>query len=114
MDRQIHRYNAKGLAGLADKPRSGRPPAPDLAPLEQFDALVEEGPDICVHKAARRRCINLKEATTNRFGVEVSERHVGRLLTKARRFRRLSVRPRHQRSPLYIPAASRPIMIMPT
>jgi transposase len=102
MDRQTlrdwaHRYNEGGIEGLADKARSGRPPQLDEAQLEELDALIEAGPDIEVHKVVRWRCIDLAEQMKERFGVEMSERHVGRLLQK-RGYRRLSVRPRHPKS----------------
>src|SRR3954453_16347485 len=50
MDRQtlrdwVHRYNAEGLAGLRDRPRSGR--GPRLTPEQEAElaAAVERGPD---------------------------------------------------------------------
>ena len=50
MDRQtlrdwVHRYNAEGLAGLRDRPRSGR--RPRLTPEQEAElaAAVERGPD---------------------------------------------------------------------
>jgi transposase len=102
MDRQtlrdwVHRYNAEGPEGLVDKARPGRPPCLDEMQLSQLDSLVEEGPDVAVHKVVRWRCVDLKDMIRDRFHVDISERHVGRLL-KARRYRRLSVRPRHPRS----------------
>ena len=102
MDRQtlrdwVHRYNADGLDGLLDKPRSGRPPQLKEAQLRKLDALIEQGPDVAVHKVVRWRCVDLKEVIKDRFDVEISERHVGRIL-KGRGFRRLSVRPRHPKS----------------
>lgn len=102
MDRQtlrdwVHRYNAAGIEGLMDKARPGRPPRLSQTQLQELDAVIEEGPDIAVHKVVRWRCVDLKDAIKARFDVEVSERHVGRLL-KGRDYRRLSVRPRHPRS----------------
>ena len=99
MDRQtlrdwVHRYNAEGPDGLGDRPRCGRPPALDIEQLRELDAIVEEGPDIAVHKVVRWRCVDLKDVLKDRFDVDMSERHVGRII-KARGFRRLSARPRH-------------------
>lgn len=99
MDRQtlrdwVHRYNALGIDGLLDKPRSGRPPQLKEAQLRKLDAVIEKGPDVAVHKVVRWRCVDLKEVIKERFDVEISERHVGRIL-KDRGYRRLSVRPRH-------------------
>jgi transposase len=102
MDRQtlrdwVHRYNCDGPEGLMDRPRCGRPPALDEHQLGQLDAIVEEGPDIAVHKVVRWRCADLKDVIKDRFDVEMSERHVGRLI-KVRGFRRLSARPRHPKA----------------
>ena len=102
MDRQtlrdwVPRYNAHGIDGLLDKPRSGRPPQLKEAQLRKLDAMIEEGPDIAAHKVVRWRCVDLKEVIKDRFDVEISERHVGRIL-KGRGFRRLSVRPRHPKA----------------
>jgi transposase len=99
MDRQtlrdwVIRYNAEGVAGLRDRPRPGRPPQLSQAQLAELARLVEAGPDIELHKIVRWRCIDLQAEIKARFGVEVSERHVGRIL-KQLRFTRLSVRPRH-------------------
>src|SRR5947199_3280750 len=42
---RVHRYNAEGLAGLRDRPRSGR--RPRLSPEQEAElaAAVERGPD---------------------------------------------------------------------
>jgi transposase len=99
MDRQtlrdwVHRYNDDGIDSLLDKPRSGRPPQLKEAQLRKLDAMVEKGPDVAVDKVVRWRCVDLKEVIKKRFKVEISERHVGRIL-KERGYHRLSVRPRH-------------------
>lgn len=99
MDRQtlrdwVIRYNEAGVDGLGDRPRSGRRPRLNAAQLAELARLVEEGPDIDVHHVVRWRCLDLQAEIKARFDVEVSERHVGRLL-KQLKFTRLSVRPRH-------------------
>ncbi len=99
MDRQtlpdwVHRYNAEGVEGLCDRARSGRPPRLSKAQLAELAGLVEAGPDVEVHGVVRWRCADLRAQIKERFGVDHSERHVGRLLSKLR-FTRLSVRPRH-------------------
>ncbi len=102
MDRQtlrdwVHRYNAEGVAGLCDRPRSGRPPRLSEAELAELAGLVEAGPDPAVHGVVRWRCVDLQGEIKARFGVEISERHVARLL-KQLKFTRLSVRPRHPKA----------------
>jgi transposase len=46
------------------------------------------------HGVVRWRCVDLQGEIKARFGVAISERHVGRLLQRLK-FTRLSVRPRH-------------------
>ena len=50
MDRQtlrdwVHRYNLEGIAGLRDRPRSGRKPRLTPAQTEELAAVVERGPE---------------------------------------------------------------------
>lgn len=99
MDRQtlrdwVIRYNEEGVEGLRDRPRSGRPAR--LGPAQRADLaqLVEEGPDVAMHGVVRWRCVDLQAQIKGRFGVELSERQVERIL-KQLKFTRLSVRPRH-------------------
>ena len=99
MDRQtlrdwVIRYNEAGVAGLRDRPRSGRRPRLNAEQLAELARLVEQGPDIEVHRVVRWRCVDLQAEIKARFGVELSERQVGRLLGQLK-FTRLSVRPRH-------------------
>jgi transposase len=42
----IKRYNAEGLAGLKDRPRSGRPRKMTAAQREEFREIVVKGPDV--------------------------------------------------------------------
>ena len=99
MDRQtlrdwVIRYNEAGVAGLCDRPRPGRPGQLSEEQLVELARLVEAGPDIGMHGVVRWRCRDLQAQIKQCFDVEVSERHVGRLL-KRLKFARLSVRPRH-------------------
>jgi transposase len=94
MDRQtlrdwVHRYNADGLAGLADRP-------PRLSPAQMADlaAIVETGPDPAQDGVVRWRRIDLQAVIAQRFGVAVHARTVGKLLRKLD-FAKLSVRPQH-------------------
>ena len=99
MDRQtlrdwVIRYNEEGVEGLRDRPRSGRRSRLNAEQLAELARLVEEGPDIAVHRVVRWRCVDLQAEIKARFDVEISERHVGRLLGQLK-FTRLSVRPSH-------------------
>ena len=99
MDRQtlrdwVHRYNAEGVEGLLDRPRSGRKPRLNEGQLTEFDSIVETQPDPIADGVVRWRCADLKEKIAKRFGVALSERSVGRILNE-RGFRKLSARPKH-------------------
>lgn len=102
MDRQtlrdwVHRYNAEGMAGLANRRAPG--PAPRLSSEQEATVAswVEEGPELEQDGVVRWRCRDLQERIRSEFQVSLHERTVGKLLTKLR-FRRLSVRPQHPQS----------------
>src|ERR671929_2206572 len=106
MDRQtlrdwVQRYNAEGLPGLHDRPRSGRKPR--LTPEQEAELVtaVERGPDPDRDGVVRWRRTDLKALIEARFGVRLHERSVGKVLRRLG-FARLSVRPKH---PLSDPAA---------
>jgi transposase len=99
MDRQtlrdwVHRYNAEGLTGLLDRPRSGRRPRLTAAQEIELARIVEAGPDLQRHGVVRWRCVDLQKVIGDRFEVELAERTVAKLLKKLR-FVRLSPRPYH-------------------
>ena len=102
MDRQtlrdwVHRYNAEGLAGLANRPHPG--PTPRLTPEQQAELvqIVENGPDPETDGVVRWRRIDLQAVIARRFGVQLHERSVGKVLRRLG-FTRLSVRPAHPAS----------------
>lgn len=102
MDRQtlrdwVHRYNAEGVDGLKDRPRSGRPPQLTPENFTELEQWVEAGPDVAVDGVVRWRCVDLRDRLAERFEVTLSERSVARILKK-RGFRRLSPRPRHPKA----------------
>jgi transposase len=106
MDRQslcdwVHRYNAEGLAGLYDRPRSGRKPRLTTEQMAELAAVVERGPDPDRDGVVRWRRVDLQALIKARFDVALHERSVGKLLRRLG-FARLSARPRH---PLSDPAA---------
>jgi transposase len=102
MDRQtlrdwVHRYNAEGLAGLRDRPHPG--PTPRLTPeqLTELARIVEDGPDPEQDGVVRWRRVDLQAVIARRFGVQLHERSVGKILRRLG-FARLSVRPKHPSS----------------
>jgi transposase len=99
MDRQtlrdwVHRYNAEGLAGLTDRHRSGRRARLTAAQEAEVARIVEAGPDLQIHGVVRWRCVDLQKVIAERFGIELAERTIAKLLKKLR-FARLSPRPYH-------------------
>src|SRR5574340_1350976 len=87
MDRQtlrdwVHRYNAGGLAGLRDL----KPPGPSSKLTVQQQAelagLVEAGPDPARHRVVRWRRVDLRDELQRRFGVDLHERSVGKILAR--------------------------------
>src|SRR3954464_7493094 len=102
MDRQtlrdrVHRYNAEGLAGLRDRPRSGRKPRLTPGQEAELAAAVEQGPDPDRDGVVRWRRIDLKALIETRFAVRLHERTVGKVLRRLG-FTRLSVRPTHPKA----------------
>src|SRR6059058_243590 len=102
MDRQtlrdwVHRYNEEGLAGLRDRPRSGR--RPRLSPEQEAElaAAVERGPDPDRDGVVRWRRIDLKALIETRFAIRLHERSVGKVLRRLG-FARVSVRPKHPKA----------------
>ena len=102
MDRQTLRdwvicTNEGGLAGLSD--RVPRGPAFRLTPeqMAELSALIEAGPDVAVDHVVRWRWVALCQLIRERWGVEVHERSVGKLLHRLG-FARLLVRPKHPKA----------------
>ena len=100
MDRQtlrdwVHRYNDEGLAGLCDRVPPGAKPRLTAAQKTELAMLVEAGPDRAEHGVVRWRRADLRDELKRRFGVDLHERSVGRILAQLG-YRRLSVRPRHR------------------
>jgi len=101
MDRQslrdwVHRYNAMGLAGLANKRAPGSPPKLNPEQSAVVAGWVRAGPQLAEDGVIRWRRIDLARKIEQAWGLSLAERSVGDLLRRLG-FRRLSVRPRHPR-----------------
>ena len=102
MDRQtlrdwVHRYNAEGIAGLANRRAPGPTPRLSAAQEATVERWIEDGPSLERDGVVRWRCRDVQERIAREFTVSLHERTVGKLLHKLR-FRRLSVRPHHPES----------------
>jgi len=87
MDRQtlrdwVHRYNAEGLAGLRDRPRSGRKPRLTAEQEAELVTAVERGPDPDRDGVVRWRRVDLRALIEARFAVRLHERSVGKVLRR--------------------------------
>src|SRR5688572_1342125 len=85
MDRQtlrdwVIRFNAEGVAGLRDRPRSGRPSWLDEGQLAAFKAIVLRGPDPERDGVSSWRAKDLCRIVAQRFGVSYAENGMLRLL----------------------------------
>jgi transposase len=99
MDRQtlrdwVHAYNAHGIDGLVNDTSPGRPPKLSAEQKAEIKSLVEKGPNGEKDGIVRWRRIDLVRIAKNRFGVEVDEDTMGRVLRQLG-FSYISARPRH-------------------
>ena len=104
MDRQtlrdwVHRYNADGLTGLADRPRPGCQPRLTETQRGEVAEWVESGPDLKTDGVVRWRCADLRDRIAAKFHVHLHERSVAKLLKKLN-FSSMSGRPVHPQSDL--------------
>jgi transposase len=99
MDRQtlrdwVHRFNQHGPDGLIDVKPPGRLPRLSDDQKQVLKRLVEAGPDPETDGVVRWRCVDLKRVVRDRFGIDLSEVSLGRVL-KQLGFSRISARPLH-------------------
>ena len=99
MDRQtlrdwVHRFNQHGPDGLIDIKPPGRPARLSDEQKGVLKQLVATGPDPETDGVVRWRCVDLKRVVRERFGIDLSEVSLGRVL-KQLGFSRISARPRH-------------------
>ena len=85
MDRQtlrdwVIRFNAEGIEGLRDRPKSGRPTWLNEGQLAAFKALVLRGPDPERDGVSSWRAKDLCRIVEDRFGVAYSDNGMLRLL----------------------------------
>jgi transposase len=94
-----NRRRHRGVAGLADRPRPGRPAALSDEQRAEVAQWVQSGPDRKTDGVARWRCADLRDRIAAHFGIRMHERSVGKLL-HALDFSSISVRPLHPQSDL--------------
>jgi transposase len=99
MDRQtlrdwVHRFNKQGIDGLVNIKPSGRPPKLSVEQKQQLKQLVETGPDPERDGVVRWRCVDIRRVIKERFGIDIDEVTIGRVL-KELGFAHVSARPQH-------------------
>ena len=98
--RFIKRYNQEGIAGLADKPRSGRPPRVTADYVTQLLAAIEQAPRTLGLPFSNWTTANLAEHLAKRTGIVISARQVENYLkTKDYRLRRPVRTVKHKQDP---------------
>ena len=91
----VHRYNADGIAGLADRAHGGGARRALSAAQEALVAAwVESGPDVAKDGVVRWRRADLGRVIEREFGVALHARSVGKILHRLG-FSHVSARPRH-------------------
>ena len=93
----VHRFNAEGVEGLRDRPRSGRRWKIDESTRKKFCGVVEAGPDPEQAELVRWRRVDLQKWLKMECGVEYHERSVGKLLARLG-YSHVSVRPSHPKA----------------
>ena len=78
----VHRYNAEGVAGLRDRPRSGRPCALGEGGQAALEALVLKGPKLERDGRVAWRVRDLCALAERRFGVRHGESGMLRLVRR--------------------------------
>ena len=93
----VHRYNADGLSGLADRHGGGIAPRLSAEQEAEIAGWVRKEPDLAVDKVVRWRCADIQARIADLFGVALHERSAARLLHRLR-FSPVSTRPRHPKA----------------
>lgn len=99
MDRQtlrdwVHRFNAEGIAGLADRPRSGRRAWLSEGEQAVLKAMILRGPDPERDGVSAWRAVDVRRMVKERFGIEYSENGILAVM-RGLNLSRQKTRPRH-------------------
>lgn len=90
----IKRYNAEGIEGLHDRPRTGRPTKLSEAQRSELRAIVVKGPDVEVENLSAYTRDDLVKIVEAKWGVSYDPTSMGRIL-KGLGLSRQKARPSH-------------------
>jgi len=93
----VHRYNADGVAGLANRHGGGAARRLSAEQEAQVAGWMRTGPELAVDQVVRWRCADIQARIATAFGAVLHERSVGKLLHRLR-FSHVSTRPRHPKA----------------
>ena len=93
----VHRYNADGLLGLADRHGGGVARRLSAEQEAEVAGWMRTGPDLAKDEVVRWRCADIQVRIAKLFGVALHERSVGKLLHRLR-FSHVSTRPQHPKA----------------
>ena len=111
MERQVlrdwvHRYNACGVAGLADRHGGGVARRLSAEQETEVAGWIRTGPELAKDKVVRWRRADIQARIAELFGVALHERSMGKLLHRLG-FSHVSVRPRHPKADMAAQACFR-------
>jgi transposase len=93
----ILRYNAEGLDGLYDRPRSGRPRKLDEAQQAELSRIIVEGPDVEAEGVSSHTLADLARITAERWNISYHPASMSRVVRRLG-FSRQKARPRHPKT----------------
>jgi len=119
MDRQalrdrVHRYNADGVAGLADRHGGGAARRLSAEQEAEVAGWVRAGPDLAKDKVVRWRRLDIQARIAKLFGVALHERSMGKSdealassMLDRLGFSHISTRPQHPKADMAAQASFR-------
>lgn len=78
----VHRFNSDGPDGLKSHRSPGRPPKLNHAQMEELAGVIAGGPDVKSHGVVRWRLADIVLLIESRFGIELDEVSVGRVMKR--------------------------------
>lgn len=90
----ITRYNCEGVAGLKDRPHTGRPPKLEAERRQELHDIALKGPDVETEHLSAYTREDLAGIAKEKWGVDYAVTSIGRILRKTG-LSRQKMRPSH-------------------